>query len=585
MKVTKHKKAAQPAAPASTSQTGLPMWTWPALLAAALAVVLEIYWPAIRGPFVFDDEYLAFRDPGFLERGLWSLNPTVRPFLHLSYWLNLYFSGPEDTFSYHLWNVLLHFANSVMMFFAVRKLLAMVGEEGQRGRMLAGFAAAVFLVHPVHTEAVAYIAGRSESYSLLWFLSAYVLFLYRREEGVGWLPALGILALFGAAFLSKEHTAVLPALFVLTDVYFSKTGAVDGVRRNWRLYGPMVAVGAAGVALVVKVLSEASTAGFRVLPWYEYLFTQWRAIWVYLKLAFLPIGLNADYFVPISHTPLEHGALFGLIGLLALLGAAFHYRKQFPLALFGVLVFFLLLAPTSSIVPIKDPIAERRLYLPFLGLLLALCDVLRRWNASRTLQWGAMGLVLALLAMGTYRRSEIWSDPMKLWSDTAAKGPDNSRAQFQLAMVHYTRGECAEALDKFALAEKAGMKKDYSLYLDWGLAYDCLNDPARAEAKFRQAAALYDKERAENKAHVRALIGMALARQSKPGAALEELKEAEKLDPNYDITYVYRGKVFLLMNEPDRAEAEYRKALAVRPNSEAARQALQELAQRRGSAR
>ncbi|MBL8178852.1 MAG: hypothetical protein JNK48_29535 [Bryobacterales bacterium] len=558
---------------------------WLAGLALLLTVAIEIYWPAIRGPFVFDDEYLAFRDPGFLDRGLWSLNPTVRPLLHFSYWLNLYFSGQDDTFSYHLWNILLHFANSVLMFLAIQKLLSMSGEAAQRGRILAAFAAAVFLVHPVHTEAVAYIAGRSESFSLLWFLAAYVLFLHRREEGVGWLAAAGILAMFGAAFLSKEHTAVLPALFVLTDVYFSRTGAVDGVRRNWRLYGPMVAVGAAGVALVVRVLSQASTAGFRVFPWYEYLFTQWRAIWIYLRLAVLPTGLNADYVVPISHTPLEHGALFGLTGLLAVLAAAVYYRKQFPLALFGALVFFLLLAPTSSIVPIKDPVAERRLYLPFLGLLLAMCDLLRRWDISRAVPLSAMGLIVAMLAMGTYQRSEVWSDPLKLWTDTAAKGGNNARAQFQLAMVYYSRGECQPALEKFALAEKASTKKDYSLYLDWGLAHDCLNDPAKAEAKFRQAASLYGEERAENKAHVHALIGMALARQNKPGAALEELKTAEQLDAGYDMTYVYRGKVFLLMNELDRAEAEYRKALTVRPNSEAARQALQELAQRRGASR
>ncbi|MFN7933686.1 MAG: hypothetical protein U0R19_10180 [Bryobacteraceae bacterium] len=581
MKVTKHKAPVQSEAVASAPEGKIPSWMWLAGILIALLVALEIYWPSIRGPFVFDDDYLAFRDPGFLERGLLSLNPSVRPFLHLSYWLNLYFSGLEETFSYHLWNVLLHVANSFLMYLAVDKLLEMAGEERGRSRILAAFAAAVFLVHPVHTEAVAYIAGRSESFSLLWFLSAYVVFLHRREEGIGWMASLATMVLFGAAFLSKEHTAVLPALLVLTDVCFGKDGAVAGVRRNWRLYAPMVAIGAAGVALVARVLMQATTAGFRMkdLPWHDYFYTQWRAIWIYLKLTVLPVGLNADYFIPISRSPLDHGALFGLIGLLALAGAAFYYRRQFPLAFFGMLVFFLLLAPTSSVVPIKDPVAERRLYLPFLGLLLVMCDLLRRWKVSRTMQYATMGVVLAVLSMLTYQRSDVWSDPMKLWADTVEKGPDNSRAQFQLAMVHYTRGECDVAVERFAAAERTSTKKDYSLYLDWGLAYDCRNELAKAEEKFRQAAAI------ENTAHVRSLIGMSLARQNKPGAALEELKAAEALDAAYDMTYVYRGKVFLLMNELDRAEAEYKRALSVKPTSEAAQQALRELQQRRGAAR
>jgi protein O-mannosyl-transferase len=511
----------------------------------------------------------------------------VRPFLHLSYLLNVYVSGQEDTFSFHLWNVLLHFGNSVLLFFSLRKLLAMAGEEESRARLLAAFGAAVFLVHPVHTEAVAYIAGRSESFSLLWFLSAYLLFLHRREQGLGWLASLGTLVLFGAAVLSKEHTAVLPALFVLTDGYFAKDGVLAALRRNWRLYAPMMAIGAAGVAMVWRVLTQATTAGFGMkdLPWHDYFYTQWRAIWIYLKLAVFPVGLNADYFIPISRSPLDHGAILGLLGLLGLLGTAVYFRRRFPLVFFGALVFFLLLAPTSSFVPIKDPVAERRLYLPFLGLLLALCDFLRRWKASPTLRYAGMGFVLAALAVGTHQRSEVWSDPYRLWSDTVAKGPDNGRAQFQLAMVHYTRGECDLALDRFALADRTEMKRDYSLYLDWGLAYDCLNDHAKAEEKFRKALTMAKDESSANRAHVRALIGMALARQNKLGAALEELNAAAETDPNYDMTYVYRGKVYLVMNELDRAEAEYRKALAVKPDSAAARQALAELSQRRGAAR
>lgn len=568
-------------APTEVPPAGAPRWYWFAGAFAFFFLLLEIYWPSIRGPFVFDDEYLPFRDPGFLQTGVKSLNPAVRPFLNISYWLNLRLFGMEDTFNFHLTNVLLHFANGILIFLTVRKLLQLSGVDIEKTKWLAALSSAIFLFHPVNSEAVAYIAGRSESFSLLWFLSAYTVFLYKRAGGITWAPAAAILLLFGAAFLSKEHTAVLPALLLLTDICFPETKPIDTIKRNWRLYAPMVIFGALGLAVVWKVLTAAQSAGFRMkdLPWHDYFYTQWRAIWIYLRLFLFPFGLNADYEFPISRSPIDHGAIFGLLGLLALLGTSFFYRRRFPLAFFGILIFFLLLAPTSSIVPIKDPVAERRLYLPFIGLLLVVCDLIRNLNLTRTLQW----TILVVLSLGystlTHQRSQVWADPVALWQDTTEKSPGNPRARFQLAMAHYERGQCDVAVQKFAEAEKVSAKKDHSLYLDWGLAYSCLEQHPQSLEKFRQAAAI------EKTGHVQSLIGMALAKMNQPGAALVELNEAAKLEPGYDVTYVNRGHVYMMLNELNLAEADYRQALALNPASEAATQALSNLARRRGSTR
>ncbi len=580
MKTARRKPdSALKAAAAASSPAGRG-WITPALAAAcAIGLVFLIYAPALNGPFLFDDEYLPFQAPGFLDMGINGIARLQRPLLNLSFFANALLFGMEP-YSYHAFNIVLHLFNGALLYLILGKLIRMTKPETPRPETIAAFAALIFLVHPANTESVAYVAGRSECFSLVFFLAAFALFLHKREGGVSWLAAVGILALFAGAFLSKEHTAVLPALLLVTDLFYNQGSPAATVRRHWRLYAPLALLGVAGGALVWRVLSTADTAGFAMkdLPWHHYFFTQWRALWVYLKLFVFPAGLNADYDFPISRGPLDHGALFGLIGIVALLGAAFHYRKRFPLAFFGLLVFFLLIAPTSSVAPIKDPIAERRLYMPFAGLLLAVCDVLRQWSFPRLRQLTVMGFAVAALSAATCSRSAVWSDPQLLWEDTVRKSPGNSRAHFQLAMVYYTAGRCAQSLNEFEQAASTG-KNDHTLLVDWGLALDCAGQPDAALVKFRDAAGL------DNTAHVRSLIGMVLAKQNRLDMALDELNLAARIDANYDMTYVYRGNIYRMRREWDRAEADYREALRLNKQNQVAEQSLAELGKEKGGGR
>src|SRR5260370_1233316 len=143
----------------------------------------------------------------------------------------------------------------------------------------------------------------------------------------------------------------------------------------------------------------------------------------------LPYGQNVDPDVPLSPGPLDHGAIIGLVALVAAVAAAWTYRKRWPLASFGVLVFLLLLAPTSSLVPIRDVLAERRLYLPFLGLVLVCLEFLRRLELKPML--AASAAVLALAMALTWQRAAVWGSPLALWQDAAAQSPQHHRPQLQ----------------------------------------------------------------------------------------------------------------------------------------------------------
>ena len=271
--------ALPPVAPAGSSQWQ--MWT---ACAAALVAVVWAYAPAMSGPFLFDDTFLPFAVSGLAQQPLAGWLHSQRPLLMATYWLSAQLS-PDDTWWFHFMNVVIHTIASGLAFFIVRRLLEGAAVEKAKRNLLAGVAAALFLLHPAQTEAVAYLAGRSESLSMMLAFLAFTVFLYRRQAAATWGTAAAVFALFGAALGAKEQTIALPALFLLTD-YWWNDFSFRGIRANWKVYAPMSAAGLAGVWFFRGLITNAATAGFglKEFTWYQYFFTQCRALWVYIGL-------------------------------------------------------------------------------------------------------------------------------------------------------------------------------------------------------------------------------------------------------------------------------------------------------------
>lgn len=531
-------------------------WVAAALAAAAVAA----YLPAMNGPFLFDDLNLPMLTAQadtltwqfYVRRGvravtnltllwdkeLWGLNP-----------------GP-----YHWLNLLLHLANGWLVYAIVKKLMERAARVAEGA---AALAAGLYLLHPLQTEGVAYIASRSEVLCALFAYGAWKVYLDAGSEGAGVGRTAAVLALLGLGVASKEPAVAMVGVMVLADVWFGEGFEWGRLVRNWKLYGAMALGGLAAGFKIYQIVGREGTAGASAaVTRGDYLVTQFKAVWVYLRMVLVPVGQNLDHAYPVTKAPGDGLAWLGLAGLAALVAAAFAWRRRYPLATLGALALLVLLAPTSSVIPIDDRLAERRVYLGFVGVALMAAEVVSRMGRERWKQAAAVA-VLGVLGLATAARSSAYGSAEAMWASSVKANPENGRARFQLAYVYYTEGRCSEAASEYGAAAKYG-KTDYRLLVDWALALDCAGDSAGALEKLRTATGL------ERHAHAWSVMGMVLAKRNETAKALEALDKALEIDPSNEPARVYKGNVYVMLGQKEAAVKEYDEALKLNPANEAA---------------
>jgi tetratricopeptide (TPR) repeat protein len=257
--------------------------------------------------------------------------------------------------------------------------------------------------------------------------------------------------------------------------------------------------------------------------------------------------------------------------LLAVIAAALRLRTRFPVLSFGVLLFLLLLAPTSSVIPLADALVERRMYLPSIGLIVCLVSLVSLMPMRGAALIAAMCAVLVPASVLTWRRSQLWGEPVALWKDAVSKSPRKVRAYPHLIYSYVLAKRCHEAV---TMLEQAGsaVPRDYAILISEAEAYACALKLDQALDKLVAASAL------DPSAEVHGLMSLVLARS---GRREEALKYAElaisKEPPTSDMAYFYRGQWFAIAQQYEAAEAEYSSALKLNPQNAEARSAMSNL--------
>jgi len=578
------------------------------IFATAIALAVgAAYQGAWRAPFVFDDLPAIVRNPTLHSLGAaWSPPPgglpvSGRPLVNVTLALNHAVGGLAPA-GYHAANVALHILAAWALFGLVRRTWRHNAPGEDEGTIAgwAGVVALLWALHPLQTAAVTYVAQRAEVLAALFYLLTLYAFVRAAASppSRGWGAISVACCLLG--MLSKETMVTAPVVVLLYDrVFFA--GSLAGAWRARRgLYLGYAATWIVLAWLVAAAQARGGTAGFglNITPW-AYALTQTEAIARYLGLVFWPSPLVFDYGTALTK---DWGVLAAAGTLLALLLAATAWLwRRWPAAGFLGTVFFLLLAPSSSFVPVvTQTMAEHRMYLALGVPLIAVVILVRRWLGPRG--WVVAGVAAVALGAVTCVRNADYASAFDLWRDTVAKRPDNFRARYNLALLWLERGRPDEAVAEAREAvrrtpENPDAQLNLALVLTragqpaeavtaaeasvrlWPGAADgwlALGNALLAAGRGGEAVPAFVRavEIAPESPAARNNLGSALARQGRAEEAVAQLTEAQRLRPgeaearnNLAEAHVLLGGSLLQAGRTEDALRHYAEARRLEPGS------------------
>lgn len=419
-----------------------------AWLIALPAFAIALLWgPALGGSFQFDDWNVIVNESRVHSlHAWWDSMPGIRPLLKLSYALNSSLSGSPAGF--RAVNVLIHAVNATLVFRFLHARGLRAGLDGQHAHVAALLAALVFALHPVQTEAVTYISGRSSSLAACFCLLS--LSCWARSErstapanGTRWL--LASCACFAAAVATKESAVILPFALWLCS-------ADRPARRNMRRLMPFFGLMALALTVALslpmyRLLLEVSLDTRSTM---SNLLTQARAL-VYLAGQLVrPYNGNADPQLPVIEAADTVSVALSLAWLGVFTWALLRVRRS-PVAAFAALWFLLWLTPTNSVLPRLDIANDRQLYLALIGpawwVAVQLTQVHRH---SGWIGHVVAALIVVFLAHASVQRNRIYATETSFWQDAVARNPGSARAANNLAMAHALNCQLEAAAQEFA---------------------------------------------------------------------------------------------------------------------------------------
>ena len=537
-----------------------------AFLALGLLAVIP-YLPAMLwGGFVWDDAIITKADPVRDVSGLWQIwfSPSAIeeevhywPLVYTTFWLEHKLWGFDPT-GYHIVNVLLHLANTLLVWHLLRRLPV----PG------AWMVAAVFAVHPLHVESVAWVIERKDVLSGLFYFAAvltYMRFVEQPSRG----RYAGSLVLYAAGMLSKSIVVTLPVALLIWHWWKQDRVTSTELLRVVPFFavGLVIAVGDLSFSWSLEPVSLGYSLTERTL-------IAGRALWFYVGKLLWPMDLVVIIY-PLWDIRVSDPLAWGyLIAAVALAVALWHFRHQIgrgPLA--GALFFAVTLSPVLGFIEHGYMqyafVADRFQYLAGIGVMAVVIGAATYGVGRLPSLWqkGALGVTaLALVALGmlTWRQAGVYQDNETFYRHIIALNPQARDVHHNLGSVLYKQGRYEEALDatRVAVEQRPDFAKTRA---NLGLILTELGHLEEAEAHLRRAIAL--NPQVEN-GHLN--LGKALIKQGRFAEGIDTTRVALEHDPDSFQAHANLGAAFAALGRSDEAEPHLRRAIALNPQAKRA---------------
>jgi tetratricopeptide (TPR) repeat protein len=560
-------------------------WLVPGICIFLMAIVWVVFGQTLRYEFVsFDDDLYVYDNP-IVQKGLtwegfrWALTYGSighwHPLTWLSHMLDCQLYGLQAG-GHHLTNILLHTATVVLLFLVLRRMTGFLWRSA--------FVAAVFAIHPLRVESVAWISERKDVLSAFFFmltLAAYVRYVQRRskvesrESRAQAVPTLDprhsaldyclVLLFFVLGLLSKNMLVTIPFVLLLLDYWplnrlsgFTPQVLLRLVAEKIPLFIVMVGSCVATVLVPEKITANKLSFWLRmenaVVSYVTYL---WQMIH--------PSGLACLYPNPTNYLPFWQAA-GALMLLLAISGAVWAFRKTHPWLVVGWLWYLGMLIPVIGIVQISYYAhADRYTYLPQIGLYLLLtwtaADLCAGWRHRREVLGGFSTVILVALIFCARTQTSYWRNGELLWTHTLACTSGNYTAHNNLGDALFQRGGVDEAIAQYQTALQ--IEPDYS-FACYNLGNALLKKGRADEAITQYRTALQIKpdyvEAHDN-------LGNVLLQKGRVDEAITQYRTALQIKPDYVEAHDNLGNVLLQKGRVDEAITQYRTALQIKPDN------------------
>jgi protein O-mannosyl-transferase len=531
-----------------------------------IALNLIVYAPVRQFQFVNWDDPTYVTENAKVLGGLtwnnvvWALTTGHAPYWHPATWLSHLLDVQLfglDAGAHHLTSLAIHVVNTLLIF----GWLCSATQATARS----AFVAAMFAVHPLHVESVAWIAERKDVLStLFWSLAIWAYVRYARRPD--WRRYVTVIAFYALALMAKPMVVTLPLVLLLIDIWPLRRLSLQRSHDWSRAIGekvPFLALSTAtGIATVIVQHRVGAMAGLDVLTSPQRAANALVGYVAYLAKTIWPANLAAFYpFDAVSITVVGAAAL----GLAAITAAAIHYRDRYPYFFVGWLWFLITLAPVVGFLQAgEQAMADRFSYVPIVGLFVIVAwgmpDVFRNVTWSPRVIRAAAVLIVVASAVTARAQVEHWRDSVTLWVHAIQVTPNSYLAHENLGQALRERGRLEEARASYARA-LALTPSGWSAYA--AVIHNSLGLISTKDGRTPQAIEEYEVATRLNPKFTEAHINLAnaLAAEGRFHDALEHYRAATQLEPGLTEAQVGLGSALLQTGNPVEAMTHYQEAL------------------------